>query len=90
MLKKNWKYVKFNTICFDDNASKVLSEIKTVSSGNFVIKITSEIGQRVFDVSGALCVSSLGLRGYGFDIEVFSDDDFILKSILFKIQTISE
>ena len=84
------RFVKFNSICFDDTIEKKISDIKTVSSGTFTIKISSENGSKLIPVSGNLHVRNLGLSGYGFDIEIYSEDDFDIKSILFKVQTITE
>lgn len=84
------RFVKFNSICFDDNAEKIITQIKTISSGQFTLKITSENGTKVLPVSGNLNVSALGLSGYSFDIEIYSNTDFLIKSILFSVQTITE
>lgn len=84
------KYIKFNKICFDDNISKSLVGIKTISSGNFNMKISTDKTERIFNSSGELDISAFGLNGYAFDLEIYSDLDFEIKSILFRVKTISE
>lgn len=87
---KGNRFLKFNKICFDDNISKSIVGIKTISDGNFCVKISNENGEKIFNVSGQLDISSFGLGGYSFDIEISSDEDFVIYSLLLKIQTVSE
>ena len=89
-LNENSKYVKFNKITFDDNISKNITRIKTISTGDFYLKISSETTQKIIKVTGDLNISAIGISGFSFDIEIYSDSFFEIKSILFSIQTISE
>ena len=84
------KYIKFNKICFDDNISKSIVGIKTISKGEFIIKISNENVERIFEVNGNLNISAFGISGYAFDIEIYSDVDFEINSILFQVQSITE
>jgi len=86
-LNNKHKYIKFNKITFDDNLLKSIMNLKIISEGNYFIKISSEISQKLITVNGNLNIANLGISGYAFDIEIYSENYFKLKSMIFSIQT---
>lgn len=84
------KYIKFNKLVFDNSITKILSCLQLCSTGEFLLRITTDLSTREFSVSGNLCLRNLGLQGNYFQIEIMSDENFNIESLTFTIETFSE
>lgn len=83
------KYLKFNPLCFDDNIQKCISQIKIYSTGTFFLKIETESTSKIFKITDKISLNNLAISGYCFDIEIWSNDYFELKSIIFSVENIT-
>lgn len=87
---ENFKYIKFNKISFDNSEKKQIQVIKLISSGNFKMKIKSDIDEFVIEVFEGVSDYKLNLNGHIFELSVESYDDFSISSILIEVMTIED
>lgn len=78
------KYIRFNRVTLGNDYTKTLSGITIKSSGNYNLKIKSELGFVSYSVSSNFCLEGIGLLGNTFEIEIESDEYFCIYTILLK------
>lgn len=84
------KRIKFNKMSFGDNQTKILSKIKMHSIGEFFVKISSDISSVSFKAGYNFSASNIGLSGHYFEIEITSENTFMIESIYLSVLAAEE
>lgn len=84
------QYVKFKPTFLNSNTLKQINNIYVNSTGNFQLKISSEISTVIFSISNEKQHLKLCLDGTFFNFEILSESDFELNSLLINYIEVGE
>lgn len=84
------KYLKFNKIYFDSSELKQITSIKFFSSGNFKVKIVTDIEEKELCVSDQQKMFSVMVDGYVSQIEINSEENFEIESIFIELMIVED
>lgn len=82
--------IKFKPIFFTSNNLKQIQSIILDSTGEFLLKIHSDISSSTFNIPNATQLSNLTLNGSYFIFEIYSKSAFKLNSILLTYSELGE